>query len=469
MSAPPPAQLTHLGLYVDDMDAMVGFYTELLGMVVTDSGEFLGRNLTFLSRNSAEHHQLVLVSGRQVEGDPQLLSQLSFRLNDNDLTSLRWFHRRALELGATGMEGRNHGNSWSIYFRDPEGNRLELYTATPWYVSQPWRVPLDLDESDQAIRESTQKLIQETGTWSPVQRWKAELAERLGEPDTPYRSIWTALREISFTQGRLDAGGVSTRFAEAGPKDAPALVMLHGTGGHWETFVSNIGPLSEHFRCVAFDMVGNGFSSKPDKDYEIPVYLDHVTAVMDELGIERASFLGVSLGSWVAARLALVAPERVDKLILLSPAGLIATASNMARIRAERTRAVEDPNWDSIKAMFNHLIADERNRIPDIVALRQAIYRLPETKDAIDHVLILQDADARARNLLSEEEWGAIQAPLMVVASGKDVNEYQNTARRVAALVEGAEVVEMPTTAHWPHFEDPEYFNEQALRFLLER
>jgi pimeloyl-ACP methyl ester carboxylesterase len=81
----------------------------------------------------------------------------------------------------------------------------------------------------------------------------------------------------------------------------------------------------------------------------------------------------------------------------------------------------------------------------------------------------LQDADARARNLLSEEEWGAIQAPLMVVASGKDVNEYQNTARRVAALVEGAEVVEMPTTAHWPHFEDPEYFNEQALRFLLER
>lgn len=179
-TTPPPAQLTHLGLYVEDMDAMVAFYTSLMGMVVTDSGEFLGRRLTFLSRKSDEHHQLVLVTGRVVpEGELQLLSQLSFRLNDDDLGSLRWFHRRALELGATGMEGRNHGNSWSIYFQDPEGNRLELYTPTPWYVSQPWRVALDLDESDETIREATYKLIQDSGTARPVGEWQDDLAARL--------------------------------------------------------------------------------------------------------------------------------------------------------------------------------------------------------------------------------------------------------------------------------------------------
>jgi 2-hydroxy-6-oxonona-2,4-dienedioate hydrolase len=283
----------------------------------------------------------------------------------------------------------------------------------------------------------------------------------------PYRSLWTSLREVSFRQGWIDVDGISTRFVEAGSHDLPPLVMLHGTGGHWETFAPNLGPLSKHFRCIAFDMVGNGFSDKPDYDYEIDVYARHVLGVMDALGATRASIVGMSLGAWVAARVALDHPERVDKIVLMSPAGLVATATNMARIRAERTRAVDDPSWESIKAMFDHLIADERNRIPDVIALRQAIYQLPETRKVIDHVLILQDPEARDRNLLTEQQWASIQAPALVVASGQDHGEYQNTAQRVARLIPQAQVFEMPDVRHWPHFEDPEAFNEAAIRFLL--
>jgi pimeloyl-ACP methyl ester carboxylesterase len=282
-----------------------------------------------------------------------------------------------------------------------------------------------------------------------------------------YRSIWTELRQVAFRQAWVDAAGISTRYAEAGPSEGPALVMLHGTGGHWETFSANLGPHSRHFRCVAIDMIGNGFSGKPDVDYEIPVYVNHVQAVMDALGIARASFIGVSLGSWVAARLGLDTPDRVDKLIFLSTAGLMATRDNMARIRTERTKAVEDPSWASIKAMFEHLIADEHNRIPDLIALRQAIYRLPEMKDAINHILVLQDQEVRDRNLINEEEWEAIRAPALIVASGKDHNEYENTSRRVAALMPNAQLLEMPHVRHWPHFEDPETFNQASLRFLL--
>jgi 2-hydroxy-6-oxonona-2,4-dienedioate hydrolase len=285
------------------------------------------------------------------------------------------------------------------------------------------------------------------------------------EPD--YRSIWTWLREVEFRQGWCDAGGIRTRFAEAGDPDLPGLLLLHGTGGHWETFAPNLGALSEHFHCVAVDMVGNGFSAKPDYDYEIAVYVRQMLAVLDHFGMTRSSVVGMSLGAWVAARLALDAPERVERVILMSPAGLVATASNMARIRAERTKAVEDPNWQSIKAMFDHLIAEERNRIPDVIALRQAIYRLPDTRESIDHLLILQDPEARERNLLSEEQWRSITAPTLVVASGKDYSEYENTARRVAALLPNSELLEMPNVKHWPHFEDPEVFNPAALKFLL--
>jgi catechol 2,3-dioxygenase len=166
------------------MGTMVAFYTDLLGLVVTDQGEFTGRHLTFLSRRAEEHHQLVLVTGRRVEGEIRLLSQISFRLADDDLGALRWFHQRGRELGARAMEARNHGNSWSIYFDDPEDNRLEIYTATPWYVSQPWRVALDLDDSDEAIHQTTRKLIEETGTsWAPIEVWKQSLAARLSGPD----------------------------------------------------------------------------------------------------------------------------------------------------------------------------------------------------------------------------------------------------------------------------------------------
>jgi 2-hydroxy-6-oxonona-2,4-dienedioate hydrolase len=285
------------------------------------------------------------------------------------------------------------------------------------------------------------------------------------EPD--YRSIWTWLREVEFRQGWCDAGGIRTRFAEAGDPDLPGLLLLHGTGGHWETFAPNLGALSEHFHCVAVDMVGNGFSAKPDYDYEIAVYVRQMLAVLDHFGMTRSSVVGMSLGAWVAARLALDAPERIDRVVLMSPAGLVATASNMARIRAERTKAVQDPNWESIKAMFDHLIAEERNRIADVIALRQAIYRLPDTRSTIDHLLVLQDPEARERNLLSEDQWRSISAPTLVVASGKDHSEYESTARRVAALLPHSELLEMPNVKHWPHFEDPEVFNPAALKFLL--
>jgi catechol 2,3-dioxygenase len=177
MTPIPDAQLTHVGLYVDDIDAMVDFYTSLTGMVVSDSGELFGRRLAFLSRRPDEHHQLVLVTGRTAGHDVALLSQISFRVSGLD--TLRYFHDRALSLGATAMEGRNHGNSWSIYFEDIEHNRIEMYTPTPWAVHQPWRVALDLSETNEQIVAQTEALLRQSGPLVAVETWQAELARRI--------------------------------------------------------------------------------------------------------------------------------------------------------------------------------------------------------------------------------------------------------------------------------------------------
>jgi 2-hydroxy-6-oxonona-2,4-dienedioate hydrolase len=285
-----------------------------------------------------------------------------------------------------------------------------------------------------------------------------------------YRSIWMFLKELEFRQGFVDisvnGAAVRTRYAEAGNPDKPHAILLHGTGGHWETFAPNLAALSEHFHCVAIDMVGNGFSDKPDYDYEIAVYVEHVLGVMDHFSMASASFVAMSLGAFVASSVSVGHPDRVDRVILMSPAGREASASNMARIRAERTKAVNEPTWDSLHGVFAHLIADERNRLPDLIGLRQAVYRREDTRTTIDRLLILQDEKVRNRNLIPDDKWRSISAPVMIVASGKDHGVYQDTARTIADLIPNSEVFEMPSVRHWPHFEDPEAFNAAAVEFL---
>lgn len=281
-----------------------------------------------------------------------------------------------------------------------------------------------------------------------------------------HRSIWTSLLQVPFEQKWVQAGGISTRYARAGQPGAPAVIMLHGTAGSWEGFASNLGPLSRHFECFAIDMVGSGFSDKPDHDYEIPVYVSHVLAFMDAVGLKRASLIGCSLGSWVAAGFALEHPQRTDKLVLLSAAGLFANAANMSRIRSRRTAAVENPTWENVKPIFDHLIHDERDRIDDIVAVRQAVYRQPDMVRTMQHVLCLQDPEIRQRNLLSEDQWRSIQAPALVVGSLADKDEYLETARRVSQLIPKARYEPMEAVGHWPHFEDPATFNPLCIDFL---
>lgn len=173
----PNAQLTHLGIFVHDPDRMVEFYTQMFGMVVSDQGEFQGKHLTFLTGSTDEHHQVVFVKGRTGASTTKILGQVSFRVETLD--ELRVFASMAPGLGASDLEARNHGNSWSIYFRDPEYNVIEMYVVTPWQVRQPWRVTLDLDHSDDEIFDETLRLIEADGVAIDLGEWEATTAQRI--------------------------------------------------------------------------------------------------------------------------------------------------------------------------------------------------------------------------------------------------------------------------------------------------
>jgi catechol 2,3-dioxygenase len=173
----PGAQFTHVGIYVRDMDRMIEFYTRVLGLMLTDRGPYYrGGEICFLSRKEDEHHQVVFASGRKQDA-PTSINQMSFLVED--LETLKSYYETLLAEGVQGFDPINHGNAWSLYFPDPEGNRLELYCPTPWHVQQPFADKLDLAQSVEAIRAKTLKLIEGDPSHCPRPEWVSVMRSKL--------------------------------------------------------------------------------------------------------------------------------------------------------------------------------------------------------------------------------------------------------------------------------------------------
>ena len=176
----PKWELSHIGIYVTDMDRMREFYTRLLGFKIMDAGELHnGLRLTFLSKDPKDHHQIVLVSGR-AKGTPSTINQITFRVAS--IKEVRAMHDLLVASKVDGIDPVDHGNAWSVYFLDPEGNRLEFFCDTPWYVAQPRRTRLDFSLSDKEIEEATRRSIADDPTTRPFAQWRDEMRKELGLP-----------------------------------------------------------------------------------------------------------------------------------------------------------------------------------------------------------------------------------------------------------------------------------------------
>ena len=131
--------LSHVGVFVTDVSRMVDFYTRFLGFAVSDREKRADGEIVFLTRDPREHHQFVIASGRPSDVPFNPINQLSFRVDS--LATLRAMYQALKNEPVEILGTITHGNALSVYFRDPEKNRVELLIDTPWYVPQPYRVP----------------------------------------------------------------------------------------------------------------------------------------------------------------------------------------------------------------------------------------------------------------------------------------------------------------------------------------
>jgi 2-hydroxy-6-oxonona-2,4-dienedioate hydrolase len=284
-----------------------------------------------------------------------------------------------------------------------------------------------------------------------------------------FESVWSDLQGVAFEQGYLDAEGVQTRYLRAGDPDKPALILLHGSGGHAEAYVRNLAAHAEHFYTWSIDMLGHGYTDKPGHLLEVSHYVDHLMAVLRTIDVDRAHVSGESLGGWVAARAAIDRPEVVDRLVLNTAGGSQADPVVMKRIINLSMAAAEDPAWETVQARIKWLMADKSKDYDDLVASRQRVYRQPGFVAAMRDIMALQDPEIRARNIIGPEEYGSITAPTLVLWTSDDPTADVTEGRRIASMIPGARFEVLSGCGHWPQYEDAKTFNQLHLDFLLGR
>lgn len=183
----PRMKFSHLGLVVSDLEAMQEFYTRVLGFELTDKGTTgSGATMAFMTLDPEEHHQVFLVDGkpdgelpanRFMPGTGPVLHHLSFRL-----ASLKELRRMFDRLGAESdrkIDTVTHGVCWALYTTDPEGNSLEFFADTPWYIEQPFLKPIDFSKSDDVLLSETEEMCRAAPGFRAHADFNAELARRV--------------------------------------------------------------------------------------------------------------------------------------------------------------------------------------------------------------------------------------------------------------------------------------------------
>jgi pimeloyl-ACP methyl ester carboxylesterase len=281
--------------------------------------------------------------------------------------------------------------------------------------------------------------------------------------DATWRVVdWTAMQRTVEVAGRsvnvLDTGG-----------DGPALLWIHGLSANWQSWLLNIPQFMGSYRCVALDLPGFGLSDMPAEDISITAYAATVDAVCDELGVDVVSVIGNSMGGFVGAELAIAFPTRVDRLVLVSAAGL-----SHENVRREPVLAVG--RLLATGAAHTAAYQDTLARRPRLRRLALAgVVRYPERLSAALTRALFQGTGKPGflpalEALLSysfRDRLAAIEIPVLIVWGEFDMLVPVGDASEYARLIgANARKVVFEDTGHVPMIERPTRFNALLAEFL---
>ena len=263
----------------------------------------------------------------------------------------------------------------------------------------------------------------------------------------------------------VEVDGVDLHYVEAG--SGPPLLLLHGLNGSTFSFRLLMPYLTPHFRAIALDLMGFGYSDRPQhRDYSLGAQARLVAGFLDTLGIEKASVLGHSLGGAVAMHLALEFPERVDRLILAS------SASDAETRRGLRSSRLVRPLLPVVAAFT---VQNQRFRR---MSLRSACYDpafiTPEVIEGYmgptrvrGHLRALGSLMVDRRKDLPLEP-STISQPVLIIWGAADRWLPASHAERLRALIPNSRLTVIENAGHLVLEEQPEEAAHDIIDFLQE-
>jgi pimeloyl-ACP methyl ester carboxylesterase len=273
----------------------------------------------------------------------------------------------------------------------------------------------------------------------------------------------------------VTVAGRAMNVIDLGPEDpAGTIVWIHGLSGSWQNWLENLPPFAQTHRCIAMDLPGFGASEMPAEKITISGYAAAVDELLRALGVKHATVVGNSMGGFIGAELAIRFGTWVDRLVLVSAAGLsIEQMRNETALRALRMVGnvlTMGTGWLASRsellasrprsrwAMFN-IVASHPERLPGPLVSEQL--RGSGKPGFIDALDALTDYPIRDR-------LGSITAPTLVVWGEDDPLVPVRDAWEFGDLIPDARVVVYEDTGHVAMLERPDAFNALVREFLDE-
>jgi len=252
--------------------------------------------------------------------------------------------------------------------------------------------------------------------------------------------------------------GLTLSCAAQGNPKAPAVILLHGYSDSWRSYAPLIAELSQKRRVIAVTMRGHGDSEKPEAGYGISDFAGDLPHVMDQFNVASATVVGHSMGSMVAARLALSHPNRVYALVFI---GAIATLKGNAEVEGPLCEAVEtlaDPiSTDFVREFQESTLA--RAVTPDFLSsiVAESI-KVPARvwRDAL-HGMLEDDLGPELRG---------ISVPTLMLWGDQDGICDRVSQTKMADAIPDAKLSILPGAGHAPHWEDPQGVATAIVSFL---
>ena len=288
--------------------------------------------------------------------------------------------------------------------------------------------------------------------------------------ETKWKSIWV---ELLGTETRLVKGPkYTTRVIEAGSGDP--LILIHGSGGHAETYARNIMNLANHFHVYSIDALYHGFSSKEPWDAENRT-LRQAEAVIDLLDAEGhrwAHVEGESMGSFIAFTMGMEFPDRCGKLILNTGAPVNfkrtfkETAGGGDTLRQLSHDAIINLNRDTMRSRLQWLMAQPDRVTDELVELRYQLYSIPEINASMRRFHGVGLDQPLAHHLYEEEECKKFKPEALVYWTANNPGQGCEVGEYFASLIPGAKFVCQDDAGHWPQWEHPEEHDQFLIDFI---